>query len=57
MTTLVVHYQTQSSRVIEPIVSNDTLHTTMGHIEKYSVPDADELVLPTTVCTVSTKTC
>lgn len=42
-----------SQAEIEPIVRNDTIHT-RGHIEKFSLPAAAELGLPTTVCTVTT---
>ncbi len=54
MATVVAHHQEQSGRQIEPIVRNDTLHTPRGHIEKFSLPAASELGLPTTVCTVTT---
>lgn len=49
MATVVAHQQEQSGREIEPIVRNDPFHTQRGHIEKFSLPAATELGLPTTV--------
>jgi len=54
MAAVVVYHQQQSGKEIEPIIRNITLHTPKGHTEKYTLPADTELVLPTTVCTVTT---